>query len=51
MDEVHHIEPVYETKTISDFDKYKKEYADSIARPAHFWSEQAKQRLTLGTPL
>lgn len=50
MDEVHHIEPVYETKTTSDFDKYKKEYADSIARPAHFWSEQAKQRLTWERP-
>jgi acetyl-CoA synthetase len=50
MDEVHHIEPVYETKTISDFEKYKKEYAESIARPAHFWSEQATRRLTWERP-
>jgi acetyl-CoA synthetase len=50
MDEVHHIEPVYETKTISDFEKYKKQYAESIARPAHFWSEQATRRLTWERP-
>lgn len=51
MNEPHpHIEAVYETKTVSDFDKYKKEHAESIARPAHFWSEQAKNILSWEQP-
>lgn len=49
-EEHHHVEAVYETKTVSDFDKYKKEHAESIARPAHFWSEQAKKILTWEQP-
>jgi len=46
----HHVEAVYETKTVSDFAKYKKEHAESIERPAHFWSEQAKKYLTWERP-
>lgn len=46
----HHVEAVYDAKCISDFDKYKKEYAESIANPAKFWAKQARERLSWESP-
>ena len=44
------IHPVYEAKTISALDKYKKVHAESIANPAKYWGALAKQVLDWETP-
>ena len=46
----HIVAPVYDAKAASAFDKYKQDYAESIAKPAHFWAEQARERLTWERP-
>mmetsp|Transcript_12255 Transcript_12255/g.17621 ORF Transcript_12255/g.17621 Transcript_12255/m.17621 type:complete len:708 (+) Transcript_12255:84-2207(+) len=42
--------PVYDAKTSSAFDKYKKIHAESIKDPQKFWSKQATERLSWYTP-
>jgi acetyl-CoA synthetase len=44
------IEPVYAAKTISSFDKYKKEHAESIKNPARYWGKLAKEVLDWDVP-
>lgn len=44
------IEAVYEAKTISNFDKYKKVHAESIKDPAKYWGKLAKTELDWFTP-
>jgi acetyl-CoA synthetase len=42
------IAAVYDAKTSSTFDKYKKEHAQSIADPASFWASKAVELLDWG---
>ena len=44
------IESVYAAKTISNFDKYKKNHAESIRDPAKYWGELARTELDWDTP-
>lgn len=50
MTQESHIEPVYAAKTVSSFDKYKKEHAESIKNPAKYWGKLAKEYLDWETP-
>jgi hypothetical protein len=45
-----HIEPVYAAKTISSFDKYKKEHAESIKNPSKYWGKLAREVLDWDVP-
>jgi acetyl-CoA synthetase len=47
---VHHIEPVYNAKTSSAFDKYKVLHAESIKNPAKYWGKLAKEYLHWDLP-
>jgi acetyl-CoA synthetase len=42
---VHHVELLYDAKAISSLDKYKRDYAESIAKPNLFWAEKARNLL------
>lgn len=42
--------PVYDAKTNSAFDKYKKKHAESIADPSAFWDKEATERLSWYRP-
>lgn len=42
--------PVYDAKTASSFDQYKKLHAASIADPAKFWGDEAMERLSWYSP-
>jgi acetyl-CoA synthetase len=48
--EEHVLQPVYDAKTSSSFDKYKKEHAESIKNPSKFWGELAKEMLHWDKP-
>ena len=43
--EEHIVEPIYEAKTSSAFDKYKKIHAESIKNPSKYWGKLAKELL------
>jgi acetyl-CoA synthetase len=47
---VNRVEPLYDAKAISAFDKYKRDYAESIAKPVHFWAEKARDLLDWERP-
>lgn len=49
-DSEHHLNEVYEAKTTSAFDRYKRKHAESIKKPAKFWAKEAKERLTWDSP-
>jgi len=44
------VEPVYEAKTISSLDKYKKLHAESIKNPSKYWGKLAKEVLDWDVP-
>jgi acetyl-CoA synthetase len=45
-----HIEPVYAAKTVSSFDKYKKQHAESIKDPSKYWGDLAREVLDWEVP-
>jgi acetyl-CoA synthetase len=49
-EEVHHIEPVYDAKTSSVFEKYKKLHAESIKSPSKYWGKLATDYLHWDVP-
>eukprot|EP00980_Cylindrotheca_fusiformis_P004154 scaffold909_cov135-Cylindrotheca_fusiformis.AAC.11 len=50
MAESSQIESVYAAKTVSSFDKYKKEYAESIKNPSKYWGKLASEVLDWDVP-
>jgi len=44
------IEKVYEAKTVSAFDRYKKEHAQSIKNPSKYWGKLAREVLDWEVP-
>lgn len=49
-DEIHHIEPEYDAKTVSSFAKYKTQHAESIESPKKFWGDKARTLLHWDKP-
>jgi len=49
-DEIHHVEPEYDAKTVSSFAKYKAQHAASIENPKKFWADKARTMLHWDKP-
>jgi acetyl-CoA synthetase len=44
------VQPVYDAKTVSSFDRYRKAHAESIKDPAKFWGDLARTVLDWDVP-